>query len=119
MPRLSDRAPLTTMPTRLDRKKALNTQPYSRRSPRCRLTTGRMVATDRLSKATTVTVMARPAVSRRTARRPDPLSSRLEIRAASPHAQESGGRRWLPRRLGVRLRAFRQPLVPVAPEEAL
>ena len=66
MPRRSDNEPLTTMPTRLERKKALNTQPYRRRSPSCRLTTGRMVATDRLSNATRVTVIARPAVSWRT-----------------------------------------------------
>ena len=65
IPRLSDRAPLTTIPTMLDRKKALNTQPYSRKSPSCRLTTGSIVATDRLSNATTVTFIASAAVNRR------------------------------------------------------
>ena len=65
IPRLSDRAPLTTIPTRLERKKALNTQPYSRKSPRCRLTTGSTVATDRLSNATTVTFITSAPVNKR------------------------------------------------------
>ena len=55
--------PAITMPIRLDSRNALNTQPYRRRSPSWRLTTGRTVAMARASKATRVTARTRPMVS--------------------------------------------------------
>ena len=58
----SAQVPASTMPMRLDSMKALNTQPYSCRSPRCRLTTGSTVAMASASKATRVTASTRPIV---------------------------------------------------------
>ena len=61
----SAQVPASTMPMRLDSMNALNTQPYSRRSPRWRLTTGSTVAMASASKATRVTASTRPIVSDR------------------------------------------------------
>ena len=58
----SAQVPASTMPMRLDSRKALNTQPYSCRSPRWRLTTGSTVAMASASKATRVTASTRPIV---------------------------------------------------------
>ena len=58
----SAQVPASTMPMRLDSRKALNTHPYSRRSPRWRLTTGSTVAMASASKATRVTASTRPVV---------------------------------------------------------
>src|SRR5512143_2260574 len=60
-PRRSACSPATTMPTTVPRKKALVTQPYSRRPSRSRATTGRIVTTASASKATRVIVRTRPA----------------------------------------------------------
>ncbi len=57
--------PATTIPIRLDSMNALNTQPYRRRSPRSRLTTGRTVAMAKASDATRVTASTSPTVSER------------------------------------------------------
>ena len=58
----SESVPATTMPIRLVSMNALNTHPYSRRSPKWRLTTGRTVAMASASKATNVTASTRPTV---------------------------------------------------------
>jgi hypothetical protein len=64
-PRRSASRPAATMPTTLPSMNALNTQPYSRRPPRSRTTTGMTVTTASASDATNVTVRTSPAVSAR------------------------------------------------------
>ena len=58
--------PASTTPTRLPRKNALNTQPYSQMSPRSCSTSGITVATANDSNATSVTMRTMPTVRSRT-----------------------------------------------------
>src|SRR3984893_7677825 len=64
-PRRSASRPAATMLTALPRMKPLNTQPYRRRPPRSRATTGMTVTPASASDATKVTVRTRPTVSAR------------------------------------------------------
>src|SRR5580704_7840398 len=64
-PRRSASRPAATMPITLPSMKPLNTQPYRRRPPRSRATTGMTVTTASASDATNVMVRTRPTVSAR------------------------------------------------------
>jgi len=64
-PRRSASRPAATIPTTLPSMNPLNTQPYRRRPPRSRATTGMTVTTASASDATKVIVRTRPVVSAR------------------------------------------------------